>query len=121
MTVWTRIQAGWRDLAQKRTNLVEEYGFIAVGTLFALSLPIYIAFFWTRMQEGPITTAGDFFKTAGLAWAATRASLPLRIAAALVLTPFVAKILRRRPKPPTPKDDGVPSESVEPDPDSRAR
>jgi hypothetical protein len=99
-----RLKAAWRTVQEKRLALVEEYGLIAVGTLFALSLPIYAFFFWVRWRDGSLDGTRGIGTTFVLAWAATRASLPLRIAGALVLTPLVAKVVRRnrKPAPPTP-------------------
>jgi len=93
-----RLKAKWQDLSQRKTNLIEEYGMVAVLTLFALSLPIYVGFFWVKWREGSMNGTSDFLTTAGLAWATTRATLPLRIVAAIALTPFVAKVVRRKPK-----------------------
>jgi uncharacterized membrane protein AbrB (regulator of aidB expression) len=90
------IKARWRDLMARRTQLVEEYGMIAVLTLFGLSLPIYGVFFFLSWREGGLNGTASILTTAGMAWATTRATLPLRILGALVLTPFVAKLVRRR-------------------------
>lgn len=80
---------------EKLKALLAEYGRIALWTYIAIWL-LVLAGFAVAISSGfePSTTTGD----AGVlfsAWAATKLTQPLRIAATLGLTPLVATVVRR--------------------------
>jgi hypothetical protein len=84
--------------------LLQEYGSLAIG-LFAFLwvgtlASIYLA---VRMGWRPESAAGQA-GTFGMAYLVFRLTLPVRIAATLVLTPLLAKLLQKFGwKKPTPK------------------
>jgi hypothetical protein len=97
-----RVRAGLAALKARFDALVEAYGYVALGTYFTL-FGLTIAGFYAAIQlgwdaNGATATAG----TIGAAYVATRMTQPIRIAATLVLTPFIARALGRSPSEPSP-------------------
>lgn len=80
-------------------KLMAEYGPIALGTYLAIFVPVFVGFA-VALHYGiePEGVTGDVGLLFG-AWVATKVTQPLRIAATLVLTPIVARVLRRRSTP----------------------
>lgn len=80
---------------EKLKLLFEEFGYVAVGIYFVIWV-LTLGGIWAAMTAGwqPETTAGQA-GTFGAAYLVFRATLPPRIAATLVLTPVVAKLLER--------------------------
>lgn len=87
-------------LKERFDNLMREYGPIALGvyvTLFALAMVGFsLAIRSGVAVKGTAQQAGLL----GAAWVATKLTQPIRVAATLLLTPLVARVLRRR----APKD-----------------
>lgn len=83
-------------------NLLAEYGKLAIYVYLAIFV-VVLAGFAVAIQSG-IKTEGTVGKmgVVGAAWVATKVSQPLRILATLVLTPLVARLLRRRKSTQTP-------------------
>jgi len=105
--------------------LLEEYGKVAIGTYFTL-FALVLAGFAIAISAGiRVETAPGSAGVFGAAYVATKLTQPLRIAATLVLTPLVARLLHKlgilesekRPPPresqPPPKSDASESSSAD--------
>jgi hypothetical protein len=80
---------------KKLKQLIEDYGFIALGTYmgtFAVAMVGFVVAI--RLGFEPDGVAGGA-GTLLAAWLATKATQPIRIAATLALTPVVARLVRR--------------------------
>ena len=76
-------------------NLFVEYGAVAVVVYFALFFGVWIGL-WAAIRAGWQPTSG--MGTAGTwtaAYLATKITQPLRIAATIAVTPFVARLYER--------------------------
>lgn len=86
----------WQKIRNDYQTLIAEYGPIALGTYLAIALLSFtgfvIAIHLGFVVDGVASGAGTFLA----AWAGIKLLQPLRIAATLLLTPFVARMLRRR-------------------------
>lgn len=76
-------------------NLLTEYGVVAVVVYFVIFFAV-LGGFWLGIRFGwkPSSAAGSVGSFAA-AYIATKLTQPLRIAATLVITPFVAKLYER--------------------------
>ena len=76
-------------------HLLTEYGTVAVIVYFAIFFAV-LGGFWLAIRFGwrPSSAAGTA-GTLAAAYIATKLTQPLRIAATLVVTPFVAKLYER--------------------------
>jgi hypothetical protein len=86
----------WCKRAPTRLQaLLEEYGWTAMTIYFAI-FALVLAGFAIAIQQGvQVESAeGNAGVLAG-AWVATKLTQPLRIAATLVLTPFIARLLKK--------------------------
>ncbi|HZA13015.1 MAG TPA: hypothetical protein VE618_00905 [Myxococcaceae bacterium] len=95
------------SLKERLKALIEEYGALALGVFIGLSALVYAgAYAAIALGWRPQSTAGTV-GTAGAAYVAYRLTLPIRVPAALVLTPLVARALEklrlRRPRSPAPR------------------
>ena len=88
----------WQERRTDYKTLIAEYGAIAMGTYVAIALLSFggfvIAIRMGFAVEGAASGAGTFIA----AWAGIKLIQPFRIAATLLLTPLVARGLRRRRK-----------------------
>ncbi len=86
---------------QKLEKLAAEYGRIAIATYFTL-FGLVLAGFAAALQLGMnVESAQGGAGLFGAAYLATKLTQPLRIGATIVLTPIVARVVRRgRPAPP---------------------
>ena len=84
-------------VAVKKTiqKLLAEYGTVAVVVYFVIFFAVLGAF-WLAIRLGwqPTSAAGSV-GTFAAAYIATKLTQPLRIAATLVITPFIAKLYER--------------------------
>jgi hypothetical protein len=84
----------------KLKNLLEEYGQIAIYTYLVLWL-LTLAGFAIAISTGfKVQSTQGGIGLLGAAWLATKLTQPLRIAASLVLTPAVARVLKKWRGPP---------------------
>ena len=76
-------------------NLLAEYGTIAVVVYFVIFFAV-LGGFWLAIRLGwqPSSAAGSV-GTFAAAYIATKITQPIRIAATLVATPFIAKLYER--------------------------
>jgi len=76
-------------------KLLAEYGTVAVVVYFVIFFAVLGAF-WLAIRLGwqPTSAAGSV-GTFAAAYIATKLTQPLRIAATLVITPFIAKLYER--------------------------
>jgi hypothetical protein len=76
-------------------NLLAEYGTVALIVYFAIFFGT-LGGFWLAIRFGwrPSSTAGSV-GTLAAAYIATKLTQPIRIAATLVATPFIAKLYER--------------------------
>ena len=87
--------AVYRRGKEKLERLVEEYGRVAIYTYFGL-FGLVLGGFWLAMNLGLSNYDGTgAWAALGAAWVATKITQPLRIAATLVITPVVARVVRR--------------------------
>lgn len=97
-------------------DLVVEYGAVAL-VIYLITTCLVYAGFWFAIQlgwkpSGVVAGAGLWFA----AWVATKITQPFRIAAAIAVTPFVAKFYERvkrrgsRPRPAPPETQVVDGE-----------
>ena len=79
---------------ERMEAFIEEYGklgIIVVASLSLLSLVGVMVALYTGMQP---TSATGFFGILAAAWAINRPFMPVRLALALVLTPFIARVIK---------------------------
>ena len=75
---------------------LERYGKAALGTYVAIFVTSIVGF-WVAIRWGvDVGTSVAELGTLGAAYAATKLLQPLRIAATLVITPFVAQVIGGR-------------------------
>ena len=78
-------------------NLLKHYGKVALGVYCAIFVVVYLGFLISiSAGVGEADTVATV-STAGAAWLATKLTQPLRIGATFLLTPLVARLLRRKP------------------------
>jgi hypothetical protein len=90
MQWWTKITARWEQLKK-------DYGRVAIGTyltLWVLVLAGYVVAIKMGIDVEGATGAGGVLLGA---WVAAKVSQPVRIVLTLVLTPFIAGLLKRPP------------------------
>ena len=80
-------------LKERLKDLLAEYGRIALITYLVLFALVFIGFL-IAISAGFETDSGSA-GSLGAAWLATKVTQPIRIGAALLLTPLVAKLVRR--------------------------
>lgn len=88
----------WCKRAPARLQaLLEEYGPTAVG-IHVVVFALVLAGFAIAIQQGvQVESAEGSVGVLAGAWVATKFTSPLRIAVTLVLTPFVARVLKKPP------------------------
>ena len=76
-------------------NLMAEYGVVAVAIYFAIFFLVFGGV-WVALRAGwnPSSAAGNV-GTVAAAYVITKLTLPIRIAATVVLTPLIARIYER--------------------------
>jgi Flp pilus assembly pilin Flp len=88
-----------KDLLVRFRDLIVEYGVIAVIVNYAI-LAVVIVGFWSAIRLGwqPTSTTGRFGSW-GAAYFLAKLVQPLRIAATIAVTPFIAKWYESRVAP----------------------
>lgn len=82
-------------MRQRLKTLIVEYGVVAVLVYLAISIAVLFGF-WIGIRLGyKATSTTGFWGTLGAAYVLMRFTLPVRIAATMVATPFVAKLYER--------------------------
>ena len=76
--------------------LLAEYSGIALGTYLVLFAIVLTGFALAISAGVEVESAGGNAGLLAAAWVATKLTQPLRIAATVVLTPLVARVLRRQ-------------------------
>lgn len=109
----------WSRARQQYQDLVARYGKIAISTYFAIFFSVLFGF-WFAVRSGVDLASG--FQSVGIdasgaasgsgtfvvAYAFTKLTQPVRIAATLLLTPLIARVFGREPAElPAPATDGV--------------
>lgn len=88
----------WKRIKERFAQVKREYGRIAVGTYLVIFVVVLGAFAVAIKMgyavEGTTGTSGVLLG----AWLATKVTQPIRIAATIGLTPFVARMLRKTPE-----------------------
>ena len=96
----------WKRIKARFNKLKKDYGRVAIGTylgIFVIVLGSFaVAIKMGYAVEGASGTTGVLVG----AWLATKVTQPIRIAATIGLTPFVARILKRAPAE-TPSSEGM--------------
>ena len=89
----------WNGNKEKFERIKNEYGRVALGTYLALWAAVLVAYAVAIKLgidvDGVSSKGGILFG----AWVAAKVSQPVRIVLTVVLTPFVASVLRRPPTP----------------------
>ena len=93
MGIYADMKARWQKLAA-------EYGPIAVVVYFSIFFSVWGGFAAAIHMGFDIESAGGNAGTWTAAYIATKVTQPLRIAATLVITPIVARFLRRNKSAP---------------------
>jgi len=96
----------WKRIKARFKQLKEDYGRVAIGTYLAIFV-IVLGSFAAAIKMGYAVDGAS--GTTGVlvgAWLATKVTQPIRIAATIGLTPFVARILKRSPTE-TPSTEGM--------------
>lgn len=91
----------WEAWKARYKALVEEYGTIAVVVYFTIFFGTWAGFWYALSAGFEVSGAAGQAGTFWGAYAATKLTQPLRIAATFVLTPTVAAI-KHRIRPPAP-------------------
>jgi len=76
--------------------LLAEYSGVAIGTYLVLFVLVLTGFALAISAGVDVKGASGNVGLLAAAWVATKLTQPLRIAATVVLTPFVARVLRRQ-------------------------
>ena len=87
----------WKQNKARFEELQRVYGKVALGTYLVLWIAVLVGF-GVAIKLG--YTVEGFDGTGSIlfgSWVAAKVTQPARIAATIVLTPFVAKLLRREP------------------------
>ena len=88
----------WKRIKVRFAEVKREYGKIAIATylviFFAVLGAFAVAIKMGYSVEGASGTSGVLLG----AWVATKVTQPIRIAATIGLTPFVARVLRKTPE-----------------------
>jgi len=102
----------WQDAKRRGEVLVERYGRIAIGTFLVLMVANYTLFYVLIDMGVELKGAAGTSGKAAAAFAAYKLFMPLRIALAAVLTPFVARVVWRfRPPAETSSGEAPPKAS----------
>ncbi|MFN0064086.1 MAG: hypothetical protein ACKVPX_16385 [Myxococcaceae bacterium] len=83
------------SVREKLENALREYGPIAMGVYLGIFVLAMLGFSIALKAGLPVSGVGQHAGLLGAAWVATKLTQPLRIAATLLLTPFVARWVRR--------------------------
>lgn len=90
----------WCKRAPARLQaLLQEYGSTALITYFVIFALVLSGFAIAIQQGVQVESAGGSAGVLAGAWVATKLTQPLRIAATLVLTPLVARLLKKTSPP----------------------
>jgi membrane protein implicated in regulation of membrane protease activity len=79
--------------------LLAEYSGVALGTYLGIFFLVLAGFALAISAGVEVEGAASGAGLLAAAWVATKLTQPLRIAATVVLTPFVARLLRRQKRP----------------------
>lgn len=91
-----------------------EYGGIALTIFLSIFALTYIGFFVAIKTGADVgDSAAGSTGTFVAAWLATKLTMPIRVAATLVLTPLAASVVRRPKRTPAPAQSASKSESDE--------
>ena len=84
-----------RPLAQRLSALLAQYGKVALWVYFGIFVLVLVGFGLAITFGFDVASAGAVAGTWGAAYVATKLTQPLRIAATLVVTPVVVRLLGR--------------------------
>ena len=92
MEWWNRTKARW-DVVKA------EYGRVAIWTYLTLWALVLLTYFLALKMGLDVDVAGEATSALVGAWVAAKVTQPARILLTIVLTPFVARVLRKEPLP----------------------
>lgn len=92
-------------LMERMKALLPEYGEVAVVTYFAIFGLVFAGFTLAIRFSVQTDSAAGWAGTIGAAYGATKLTQPLRILATLLLTPLLARLVRRKKATPPPKPE----------------
>jgi hypothetical protein len=99
-------------MTERLKALLAEYGKVAVWIYVALFLLVLAGFSAAIGLGMRVQSAAGSAGTLGAAWVATKLTQPARIGATVLLTPLVARLLRKRRSGPTSPGQGESGKSI---------
>jgi hypothetical protein len=90
----TRTESPRKPLKERLTNLLAEYGKVALYLYFAIFLLVFTGFAVAIAAGVDVESTSGGAGLVGAAWLGTKLTQPLRILATLALTPVVARLLK---------------------------
>lgn len=92
----------WAAARQRYEGLIAEYGRIAIGVYLTIFIGTWLGFWYALSAGFDVSGAAGQAGTFWGAYAATKLTQPLRIAATFVITPAVAAVKHKVWPPPPP-------------------
>jgi len=87
----------WKQTLARWDQVKAEYGKIALWTYLSLWILVLAAYFLAIQMGMEVEGAGETSSVLVGSWVAAKVTQPVRIALTIVLTPFVARVLRKEP------------------------
>ena len=85
----------FKQANEKLQALFSEYGGVALSTYLVIFVLTICGFYWAIQSGIEVHGVTAEVGTIGAAYIATKATLPVRVGATFVLTPFAARLYRR--------------------------
>ena len=94
-----------RTLKDRLQDHITEYGRLALIIFFSLGIMTLVGFYLAIKAGIDVGSNSGSAGALVAAWVATKLTMPIRIGATLVLTPILARLLRRSPRSHEPQAD----------------
>ena len=114
MNAVARVKATFAKAKESWRSLLEEYGRIAIFTYFGIFFSVWGGFYLAIKMGLDVESAAGGAGTLGAAYVATKVTQPIRIAVTVVVTPFLARLIRR-PNSESEANVGLEQESAAPE------
>ncbi len=89
----------WIQTKKRWVEMKAEYGRVAIGTYLTMWILVLAAYFLAIKMGMEVQGAGEAGGALLGAWVAAKVTQPARIVLTIVLTPMVARVIRRQPLP----------------------
>jgi len=117
MTAIAKIKTTFAKAKESWQKLLEEYGRIAIVTYFGIFFSVLGGFYVAIRMGFNVESAAGGAGTFGAAYVATKVTQPIRIAVTVLITPFLARLIRRpNSQSESEPKGGLEQEAVEPEP-----